>query len=350
MNKRDGSPSPSGKLVRYTKDPLESGRLRLALYEAWDGRCAWCRRPVQDHSYVEIDHILPQAKFPSARAAFGLPDTFELHGLSNLAPICAAGRRCNQEKSDSFDDQGGAISKMLKKAEERADGVAKAVQSMRLAVGVEKDLLHSLSAPLDEQPVQTAFRGYGRLLAQRLHAVDPALVEVYMTERIFDLNVEPSTTPGCLLDEDYDDIVLPLDEAGRAAYTVAKTLFGVNLDDVLTDGLEQLIKQLDDRVDVLGEGDDGYSHGGFNLTGRRSVSLDGLSSEVDKYGLIFVLRGSIDSEHSASVPRIDQNGETQYGQCDVSVDGDFIVTARFTLPYQDLEIEIDDDAVSVAEI
>lgn len=57
--------------VRYNRsNTLEQGRLRLALFRAWGGRCAWCRAPLVDASYVDADDV--RARVRAMRTATGL--------------------------------------------------------------------------------------------------------------------------------------------------------------------------------------------------------------------------------------------------------------------------------------
>lgn len=74
--------------------------LRLALWEAWDFRCAWCRQALtlQD---VEVEHLIAKGLKGESReeqfARFGLELDYDLDSTENLVP---AHRRCNGIKSN----------------------------------------------------------------------------------------------------------------------------------------------------------------------------------------------------------------------------------------------------------
>jgi 5-methylcytosine-specific restriction endonuclease McrA len=66
--------------------------LRSVLYDVWNCKCYWCGRP-KDYTDVQIDHIIPRGtnrrRLQQLIYDYGLPDTFDLHDVRNLAPICS---------------------------------------------------------------------------------------------------------------------------------------------------------------------------------------------------------------------------------------------------------------------
>lgn len=339
-----------GKAVLYSTNPLESGRLRLALFEAWDGRCSWCRQTLRDVTFMEIDHILPQKGFAAACKEFGKPSTFVVHQVENLAPICAAGRRCNVEKSNAVLSAAGAIYRMLERAEKTANRVRRNVEEMRSAQGHEKVILRLLSAPLDDPTVIKALSRHGGLLAQRLHAADPTLVGHYLSARRLAPRIEANPTPDHVLGPDPDDdVLLTLDSEGRAAYTVAQTVLGQDLDDVLTEGIEQVFADLSEEIRNKGlDYDD--SDGGFVLAGMRRLELDDLTFTLEENELLFTLKGRVSSMHAASVVTFDDFGERQDVQRDVAVEGAFAINARAWLPFDEFALDVDLDEMRVERV
>ena len=73
---------------------------RLALYREWGKRCIWCKRPISFDMF-EVEHLVPKslqgADLEQTLKEYGLPPTFDVHGLPNLACSC---RSCNSFKGN----------------------------------------------------------------------------------------------------------------------------------------------------------------------------------------------------------------------------------------------------------
>src|SRR4051812_28398651 len=73
---------------------------RFAVWEAFEGRCWWCDRPVYLKD-MDVDHIVPESTLddPTRLALMivdlGLPSTFEVNDFGNWVPAC---KPCNMRK------------------------------------------------------------------------------------------------------------------------------------------------------------------------------------------------------------------------------------------------------------
>jgi hypothetical protein len=325
---------------------LEQGRLRLALFRAWGGRCAWCRVPLVDASYAEIDHIVAQKRFDAERAHFKFSPGANVHDVENLAPVCAAGRSCNQTKGDRMFSP--AIWDMLHVSRTVADDVRRRVRAMRNATGLDRATTTILGAALTPQN-RRVLSQWGDLLVQRVHAVDPNLSTRYLSVRYLYLeHVEVSPEPECMEpDPTYQAAVVELDAAGRDAYTVAKIMCGTDLDDIITEALATVVTEIDARIADVGVTDE-ETDGGFSLTSRRMLSAHSITAQTSAGGLLTVTgKGSLLSSHTAAISWVSDSGERLDDQSDVEVDGTFTFSARTQVSPVDFEIEVDHTWVTV---
>ncbi|MFD6611054.1 HNH endonuclease [Micromonospora chalcea] len=73
---------------------------RLALYQEWGKRCIWCKSPISFDMF-EVEHLVPKSlqglDLSRTLADYGLPSTFDVHALPNLACSC---RPCNGFKGN----------------------------------------------------------------------------------------------------------------------------------------------------------------------------------------------------------------------------------------------------------
>jgi hypothetical protein len=84
---------------------------RYGVWEAWDGRCFWCREPIvfQD---CEIDHVIPLEALSSVgaeelRTRYALPSDFDFDDFSNWVPTHPG---CNRRKRQLLLDASPALS------------------------------------------------------------------------------------------------------------------------------------------------------------------------------------------------------------------------------------------------
>jgi hypothetical protein len=73
---------------------------RYAVWDAWDGKCAWCWESVF-FANCHIDHLIPLAAVRSIgadalRLQYNLPDDFDFDDFPNWIPACP---KCNHNKA-----------------------------------------------------------------------------------------------------------------------------------------------------------------------------------------------------------------------------------------------------------
>lgn len=337
----------SAKAVSYKAGKLERGRLRLALFDAWDERCYWCKRQLPDTSYVQIDHILPQKGFESARQRFARPNSHSLHGVENLAPMCDGGKSCNQEKGNAVDKAAGAIYDALDDAAKKADKVTKSVLEMREAKGVESAVLKVLAE--NPRPAEKAIKKYGRLLAQRINSVDESLLEHFDTVRQLNTSVDRGFIPDFMLDEWTNEIDIVLSSDGRLAYRIAQRILDIDLDETLKEAIESLIGKLDQRISQKGAIYESVASSDFALVGPRHLPLDPLTVEFGNGQIMALcLNGRVQSEHNASFTVTNTDGRLRQGESTVSVDGNFVIEVVFGNIDDEPEIRIDIEGVDIS--
>src|SRR4051812_5438501 len=100
-------------------EPLDD-MTRLAMFDAWDQRCTWCRRPLFFNE-MEIEHLLPKSLVGKKRLVtlqlHGHSPEFDLDALENLAPSCGP---CNRGKGSKPPPNAPVIALMLAKASDKA--------------------------------------------------------------------------------------------------------------------------------------------------------------------------------------------------------------------------------------
>jgi hypothetical protein len=339
------APAPSPASVRYEgAGPRERGFLLRALVEAWHNKCYWCNTS-GDQSEFEIDHLVPPGKADEGIAKYNLPVGFDVQSPENLAPICVAGSRCNQRKSDRiFDDIGnGMVVTALRKARRLAPSVERNVRGLRTSRGLSKAIDAVLGAKLDEKS-RTTIQQQGRGLIQRLYAVDHALVEdastPYRHQPAADLDL--GEFPGCS-PEDLGDVIVELDGSGRSARAVLEVVCDIKLGVLVDDLLRGLFGLVDETV--VERGPTGDFWGPFYVVGFRGVSVTKLSASREEDFIQMHLQGLYGSVHSASVFGLDDEWSVsadEVGSCWISVDGKFSATGVLPLHDDwDHELEID---------
>lgn len=97
--------------------------LRLALLEAWNGRCVWCRQGLALVE-VEVDHLIARSLTGVALAdllhVHGLPADFDVEATVNKVPMH---RACNSRKAAKPLPDAPGITQLLKDAATKATGV-----------------------------------------------------------------------------------------------------------------------------------------------------------------------------------------------------------------------------------
>lgn len=122
---------------------------RLAIYEAWGGKCQWCKKRIM-YPDMEIDHIIPATAdgetFARLLQMHGLPADYDLQATRNL--ICSC-KTCNRYKSDRTPSDAPVIRAVLDDAARRAPIVEKYIADFTKRNKLEK-LLASLDAYAEE--------------------------------------------------------------------------------------------------------------------------------------------------------------------------------------------------------
>lgn len=330
----------------------EKGFLLRALVDAWDNRCYMCNAS-GDHTEFEIDHLVPLAKAAEGIKQYGLPAGFDVQAPENLAPICSAGPRCNQKKSDKLFDlpRHGWISIALESAATKAPAVERSVQQLRTSRGLAKAIDHVLGADLDSK-AKDLIQKSGRGLVERIKAVDATLVEDAPTQYRHwpAADIYMGELPGCTPDG-YGDVVLELDNEGRRARAVLELACGIDLSDFLDDLLRSLIQAQDERVSDEHPGGDYWDH--FSVQGWRDISGTELRARRVVDEIQVDISGRYLSSHYAGQYGMDNDGKISghhVGSVEILLDGDYRASTSIPLtsPWEQF-FEIDSDAVELTE-
>jgi hypothetical protein len=95
---------------------------RFGVWTAWDGRCFWCRKPVE-FQHCEVDHVIPldavktDADAAAARKMYSLPRDFDFDCFGNWVPACSS---CNRSKSFTIIDPSPAFALHLSSIKSRS--------------------------------------------------------------------------------------------------------------------------------------------------------------------------------------------------------------------------------------
>ncbi|WP_296602238.1 HNH endonuclease [Nocardioides sp.] len=112
-------------------------RERFALFLAYPEKCVWCGRPITFATF-EVEHLIPRSLEGDERAEVlrlhGLPKTFDLESVENLAPSC---RECNGRKGKRHPPQAPIIAMLLADAAHKAPGIRAAADGAMTKAKVE---------------------------------------------------------------------------------------------------------------------------------------------------------------------------------------------------------------------
>ena len=109
--------------------------LRLAMLQAWDERCVWCRIPLF-FNQTEVEHLMPksldapgkQEEKAQTLSLHGLATDYDLNALENLAPSC---RPCNGGKGLRPPPDAPIITLTLERARKKAPGIRETAEKLR---------------------------------------------------------------------------------------------------------------------------------------------------------------------------------------------------------------------------
>jgi hypothetical protein len=122
------------------------------LYLTWGKCCVWCKRPIMYGSF-EVDHLVPKSltgeKLARALADYGVPASFDIYALSNLAPSC---RPCNGSKGNRPVRGAPVVVAVLDKTRQRAPKIEKRVAKFdrSLALNELTALFETIQPTADE--------------------------------------------------------------------------------------------------------------------------------------------------------------------------------------------------------
>lgn len=301
---------PSSSSFNYSSSTTNNKVLRYALWKIWGEACYWCGRPLEDSTYAQIDHILPQSEFNQAVADFGRHPTFELHAAENLAPVCEGGRRCNQKKPEkNLTRVRGAIEQALSDAADRAPAVRDLQQRIARAKGTDKAFISFITDDLDDRTRRIATE-YGKELVQKIHEISPKLVDSYFTTKAIHGEFEPDLPHE--MRRTYDYLPLQLDAEARFAFTVAARIYGVKLEQKLGEMVESSLDivdfQAENKTPIASPLFDNRSK--LESTSRRRIALSYLDLAISANNDLrvrFMLH--IEQDYAASGVKTNQDAE-----------------------------------------
>lgn len=319
--------------------------LRLALFEAWNGRCHWCRLARPDATYIEIDHILPESRYAELthgltkedRKAYkkkylalvqALPTS--PHDVLNLAPICAAGRRCNQEKTDAIDARTfGAIRTSLKRASSKASNVTRRVRAMVDSQGLEQHLVGMIGMPVGEETRRLVER-YGQLVLSSIQKAHAPTFDVFRTPAEIALDVDLGVLPDYFSKATRTgsgvDGILYLNERERVALS---SLFGIDAGRMLSDAVKDAVAEVD--ADVARELEVEHPE----LEGPRWLRISGHNLRAGQYPTFDLELEMMATFGGESIVDTNQDGDPVIVHRSVSIRSEI----RCVLNFVDAEVE-----------
>ncbi|MFI7167360.1 HNH endonuclease [Rhodococcus erythropolis] len=302
--------------IRYTGDSDKDGILRMALLNAWAGRCYQCGK-LLDFSDAQIDHVIPTSHSESEREALladlrdrSDPDVydFDLNAPANLAPIC---RKCNLEKSNSF-RWSPRFETVFHKVRAKAEKVEAGVRSLKGERAVAKAIAAFLSADLGDPRAVLALTAFAPVIDARIR-----LLDYTMDVEHFDPFADES-----------DQVSLKISEQGRRTIIVLEEISGVGFDNALLQPIRatkaKINKRLKDAIEaqITNEGHAASDAG--TPTSRIDMEADVL--RYDKDAEVFELAGTFEAKGTAVVSVASSDGsEIDTIQRDASTSGRFSI-------------------------
>lgn len=307
--------------VRYV--PKGDNRvLRHVLRSAWGGQCYWCG-DLKAYTELEIDHIVPQAASPEVlkglKKDFGLSDDYDIHAVTNLAPICG---KCNTDKTSEDFTYALAFLTKLKKARKLATKVSKGVASFTKSQKVGAALLLASEADLENDDERETFLEGAPAVVQKL-AETGETVDIY-TSREVSVSVQ---------DQDVA-VGLRLNEEGRSAARIIEDVVGADMSEALVAALEELFDKVEGSVagsfEIHDEGMGAPSVGGVTIEFPSVVLRKITYTAGPPVELYFELEGDFEGTATASVARSDlYEGDLEEVQGDASFACTFTIFASW---------------------
>lgn len=305
--------------VRY-QEHGDNRLLRHVLRLVWGQQCYWCRQ-FKDFLDLEIDHILPSTSGEGARLRlkqmFGLRDDYDVHALSNLAPICGA---CNKMKSNDDLTEKGVVLSALRKASTLAPEVTRRVVAFGNPSKLAGALLEAALADLSDTSTRETFEQGATAVVQRLAELGEGKADffVFRTEEVE-------------VGDELQWIGLRLNERGRGAVAVLSSVAGGRLAEALSAPLSDLLNRVASEATYAFERSErmGAPHVGEVSIIWSEITIDLIEFEsTPPAQLEFEFAGKFEAEGSTTIARDNMLG----GELEC-VQGDSTVGGRFTFGF-----------------
>lgn len=296
--------------VRYGSD---NSVLKIALLEVWGMRCHWCHVPLQFEN-AEIDHLIPRSSSRSelgrARAVFHLPDTFDVDGVENLAPICS--KPCNGPRGKGADIHwnNAAFASALATAGRRSAAVERGVEEFFSGNQMTRSFQVLASVQLTDVDMRSKFVSRATLLAQRAAKIAGVPLQ-YVLESSCSL-------PGNATSGSGHAWRLELTEYSRSARYAMEEVLACPMESLLSVLGTQLQYEIDQMVgEAAAEFEHEVDPGGFEHCRMIEISeppttvmtLSDLSISPRDDTFCALLEGRVDANTSASAVETSSNGD-----------------------------------------
>lgn len=329
------------KQIKYLRGG-DNSFLRLALYEAWNQRCYWCKKPT-DFLHIQIDHIVPKSltkeQWQLAQKEFDLAPDYDLNALHNLAPIC---HDCNGagEKGDAVLMWLPGVARRQRKAAQVAPTVSTAVQKLKDSPVQARNLIKVAQMDLAHEDSRKLFASYAPAIVQKL-VVAVGEEPNYTSSDGFHLNPDTGRP--------FVDVML--ESRGRRSRDLIEHFLGQDFTamtrSICLDLLDCVERELGDLIErellntsleqpVVGQ-----------LTAIfEYLTVSELDFERDGDCITFTWGGTFQSDYFASMARSGADGELEDGQVEARLETRWRATAECGL---DAGAECDVAAVGLFE-
>jgi hypothetical protein len=312
--------------IRYQSGG-DNAILRLALYEAYGGKCRSCGIPL-DFAQVEIDHLVPRTTTPEGIAKLVHADRakgYDLDAVYNLAPTC---KRCNGKKSNRDLSRYLALASALEEAWAKREIVIRKAKSFEGPNAIAKFLTTIAAMDFEDADNRAMFEEHMPTLVRSLAAMNPEKAQEF--DELRTVWVDDPAQEGRQL------VLVTLNLDSRKSMTVFEDVCDLSLDDALLMPVREL------RHEIIESGKSSLEHHEFKdrneipdvdyLDGDIDINIDRIDWERSGNYFSFTFCGVFDSYLSGgvAVASVD-GGDLEALQGDVFGNGRFSVTASWEL-------------------
>lgn len=311
--------------VKY-RTGVDNGLLKVALLEAWKGRCYWCRVPVGFHE-ADIDHLIPHT-WDDSRVDLALRrlehhPPIDLHSPANLAPIHHT--PCNNDKSDRDFVEYLPFTSAFQRARELSPKVVAKVESLLRDKSLSQAGAVLLAANIRRPGVRDQVETYTRSLSSALWGPPDTRWVEGLDER--------GMGPRVLVDLANDKT--------KAAVSILEGLWSGGLDALVEETVSNLCAEAREAVT---DHFDGMEVDGLGLVSASdavddytSVVIDSVDMERAGAEFTFMLNGQLEVTYSASLVASSPNGDglldTEQGDADLVAT--FVIEVLFSAESED---------------